>query len=178
MRKEAKEAERQGTQVAGMLNGKKAAILKEARSTKAKAAKMMSTYLDRNADALDVFEFMTMAEAGEVGHWAVLGELNKKARHPGISSLVRTQLPIQKRHLKEAQQGALEIAADEDPGPMAAPRATAPRRANARTATRKATRKPTSKATTARRTTAKATTARRTTAKATARRQTPKKASR
>ena len=33
---------------------------------------MMSTYLDPDADALDGFEFLTMAEAAEVGHWAVL----------------------------------------------------------------------------------------------------------
>lgn len=119
MKREAAQAQRQGTEVAGTLDGKKTAILREARATKAKAAKMASTYLDRRADALDAFEFMTMAEAGEVGHWAVLGELNKKARNPGISSLVRAQLPIQKRHLKEAQQGALELAADEDPNDAA-----------------------------------------------------------
>ena len=29
---------------------------------------MMSTYLDEDSDALDGFEFLTMAEAGEVGH--------------------------------------------------------------------------------------------------------------
>jgi hypothetical protein len=34
---------------------------------------MMSTYLGDDADALDGFEFLTMAEAGEVGHWSVVG---------------------------------------------------------------------------------------------------------
>ena len=33
---------------------------------------MMTTYLDKDADALDGFEFLTMAEAAEVGHWSVL----------------------------------------------------------------------------------------------------------
>ena len=38
----------------------------------AQAAEMMETYLGEDADGLDGFEFMTMAEAGEVSHWAVL----------------------------------------------------------------------------------------------------------
>ena len=40
---------------------------------------MMSTYLGDDADDLDGFEFLTMAEAGEVGHWSVLGKLNERA---------------------------------------------------------------------------------------------------
>ena len=53
-------------------DGKKTAILDEARTTKSKGAEMMKTYLDSDSDALDGFEFLTMAEAGEVGHWSVL----------------------------------------------------------------------------------------------------------
>ena len=41
---------------------------------------MMSTYLGSDADDLDGFEFLTMAEAGEVGHWEILGKLNEKGR--------------------------------------------------------------------------------------------------
>lgn len=115
MRKEAAEAEKRGTAVAGRLQGKKGAILKEARTTKKKANEMMSDYLERGSDGLDGFEFLTMAEAGEVGHWAVLGELNKKARNAEIRELVRWQLPIQRRHLKDAQQGSLALAGREDP---------------------------------------------------------------
>ena len=76
---------------------------------------MMSDYLERGSDGLDGFEFLTMAEAGEVGHWAVLGELNKKARNAQVRELVRWQLPIQRQHLKAAQQGCLVLAAQEDP---------------------------------------------------------------
>jgi hypothetical protein len=119
MRKEAAEAEKRGTQVAGALQGKKGAVLKEARSVKRKANEMMSDYLERGSDGLDGFEFLTMAEAGEVGHWAVLGELNKKARNREIGELVRWQLPIQRRHLKEAQQGSLALAGKEDPNEAA-----------------------------------------------------------
>jgi hypothetical protein len=115
MRKEAAEAEKRGTEVAAGLNGKKTAILQQARSVKKKATDMMGDYLERSSDALDGFEFLTMAEAGEVGHWAVLGELNKKARNPQIRQLVTQQLAIQKRHLKEAQEGLLVLARAEDP---------------------------------------------------------------
>ena len=76
---------------------------------------MMSTYLDRGSDALDGFEFLTMAEAGEVGHWSVLKTLNKSACHAQIASLVAWALPIQERHLKGAMAGSLRLAGDEDP---------------------------------------------------------------
>ena len=75
---------------------------------------MMTTYLDRSADGLDGFEFLTMAEAAEVGHWSVLEELNKQAKHPGVRSLTKIQLPIQKRHLKVAMAGSVKLAAKED----------------------------------------------------------------
>jgi hypothetical protein len=115
MREEASEAEARGAEIAGRFEGKKTAILAEARSVKKKATEMMSDYLDRSSDALDGFEFLTMAEAGEVGHWAVLGELNKKARNRDVRELVLWQLPIQRRHLREAQEGLLTLAREEDP---------------------------------------------------------------
>ena len=78
MHEEATETERRCTDLADSLDGKKTAILEEARATKSKGAEMMDTYLDDDADALDGFEFLTMAEAGEVGHWSVLKKLNEK----------------------------------------------------------------------------------------------------
>ena len=115
MRAEAADAEKRGTQVAGTFDGKKSKILGEARSVKKKGADMLKTYLDRDADLLDGLEFMTMAEAGEVGHWAVLAQMNKKAKHPGVRELVARQLPIQKRHLRDVSAASIELAAKEDP---------------------------------------------------------------
>jgi len=115
MADEAQQAERRGTALAGQFKGKKSAILEEARTVKGKASDMMSTYLDEDSDALDGFEFLTMAEASEVGHWSVLGKMNQKARNAGIKELVAAQLPIQKRHLRDAMEGSLQLAADEDP---------------------------------------------------------------
>ena len=116
MSEEAAQTEERATEVAGGLDGKKAAILREARAVKKKATEMMGDYLEKGSDALDGFEFLTMAEAGEVGHWAVLAEMNKKARNRQIRELVQWQLPIQKRHLRDVQAGSLKLAGAEDPG--------------------------------------------------------------
>src|SRR5262245_38237680 len=69
---EAKETEKRATAVASAIEGKETAILREAHEVKQKATDMMDDYLDECADALDGFEFLTMAEAGEVGHWEIL----------------------------------------------------------------------------------------------------------
>lgn len=119
MQQEAKEAEERGTEIAGTFEGKKTAILEEAREVKQKATEMMQDYLDRAADGLDGFEFLTMAEAGEVGHWEILKTLNERARHSGVQELVEWGIPIQQRHFEEARQGSLKLAAEEDPNEIA-----------------------------------------------------------
>jgi hypothetical protein len=116
MREEARETEERGTQVAGELDGKKTAVLDKARETKGEATEMMSTYLGEDADALDGFEFLTMAEAGEVGHWAVLRKLNEQAGDERLQELIEWALPIQERHFEEVKAGSLKLAGEEDPG--------------------------------------------------------------
>jgi hypothetical protein len=115
MRNEAKEAEERATEVASSFEGKKTAILEEAREVKQKATDMMQDYLDRAADALDGFEFLTMAEAGEVGHWEILKTLNENARNSGVQELVDWGIPIQQRHFETVRQGSLKLASEEDP---------------------------------------------------------------
>jgi hypothetical protein len=115
MHDEADETESRCTEVAGEMDGKKTAILDKARETKAEAAEMMKTYLGEDSDALDGFEFLTMAEAGEVGHWSVLGKLNERARRDDVRQLVEWALPIQERHLQAVLDGSLELAGQEDP---------------------------------------------------------------
>src|SRR4051812_46612479 len=115
MHKEAMEAEGRTTAVAENLEGKKTAILEKARETKQEATEMMSTYLGDDADALDGFEFLTMAEAGEVGHWQIVGTMAQRAQVPGLQELVQWVEPIQQRHFQQTLEGSLELAADEDP---------------------------------------------------------------
>jgi hypothetical protein len=114
MHDEADETETRCTEVAGSFDGKKTAILDKARETKSEAVEMMRTYLGDDADALDGFEFLMMAEAGEVGHWAVLRKLNEQVRNDDVSELVEWALPIQKRHLETVLDGSLELAGQED----------------------------------------------------------------
>lgn len=115
MREEAAETERRCTEVAEERNGKKTAILEKAQETKGEASEMMDTYLGDDADGLDGFEFMTMAEAGEVGHWAVLRKLNESASEEQISELTEWALPIQERHFSDTKECALQLAAEKDP---------------------------------------------------------------
>jgi hypothetical protein len=115
MREEAEETARRGTEVAEQRDGKKTAILEKAKETKGEASEMMETYLGDDADGLDGFEFMTMAEAGEVGHWAVLQKLNEQAGEEQVSELVEWALPIQERHFSETKECALQLAGEKDP---------------------------------------------------------------
>jgi len=119
MRDEARETEERGTRYAEDLDGKKTAVLDKARETKAEASEMMSTYLGDDADDLDGFEFLTMAEAGEVGHWSVLAKLNEQAGDARLRELVDWALPIQERHFEDVKAGSLKLAAQEDPGSLA-----------------------------------------------------------
>ena len=115
MREEAEETERRCTELADARDGKKTAILEKAQETKGEATEMMTTYLGDDADGLDGFEFLTMAEAGEVGHWAVLGRLNESAGEEQVGKLVSWALPIQERHLSKAKEGSLTLAGEKDP---------------------------------------------------------------
>ncbi len=115
MHQEAAETEEKCVALAGTFEGKKTAILEEAQSTKGKGSDMMKTYLDEDSEALDGFEFLTMAEAGEVGHWSILKRLNDAAGHSEIRGLVEWALPIQERHFAGVQSGSLQLAAEEDP---------------------------------------------------------------
>ncbi len=119
MRAEAADAERGGTELAGTFDGKKNKILTEARTVKKKGGEMLKTYLDRDSDLLDGMEFMTMAEAGEVGHWEILGTLNKRAANSEVAQLVDWALPIQRQHLETVRTTSLTLAADEDPNEAA-----------------------------------------------------------
>jgi hypothetical protein len=115
VKQEAVETEERTTQVVENLDGKKTAILEKARETKQEATEMMRTYLGSDADELDGCEFLTMAEAGEVGHWQILGTMNEKARNQELQQVIEWVTPIQQRHFQQALKGSLQIAAEEDP---------------------------------------------------------------
>lgn len=115
MKEEAAETDERCSAIIDQRDGKKTAILEKAQETKTEASEMADTYLGDDADGLDGLEFMTMAEAGEVGHWAILGKLNEKAGESEIAELVQWALPIQERHFSDVKEGSLALAAEEDP---------------------------------------------------------------
>jgi hypothetical protein len=119
MHDEAAETEQRCTEVAGSFDGKKTAILDKAREGKGEATEMMDTYLAGEDDPLDGFEFLTMAEAGEVGHWMIVRTLNERAGIAEVRELAEWAIPIQKRHLKDVLDGSLQLAAAEDPNEIA-----------------------------------------------------------
>ena len=110
MKQEAEETEERCTSIIDKREGRKTAILDKARETKQEATEMMSTYLGEDSDGLDGLEFMTMAEAGEVGHWAILGKLSERTGETELEELVGWALPIQERHLSEVREGSLTLA--------------------------------------------------------------------
>ena len=114
-REEAKETQKRSTALASSFKGKKTAIVDKAREVKEEATEMREAYLGGEQDPLDGFEFLTMAEAGEVGHWAIVAKLNERAANPELRKLTDWALPIQQRHLQDVLDGSLKLAAAEDP---------------------------------------------------------------
>jgi hypothetical protein len=115
MRREARETQQRCTDVAGTFDRKKSAIVAAAKETKAEAVEMMETYLEGEDEALDGFEFLTMAEAGEVGHWLIVAKLNQKAGNPEVRALADWALAIQQRHFQEVLDASVQLAGEEDP---------------------------------------------------------------
>jgi hypothetical protein len=119
MGEDAAETEQRCTDVAGTFDGKKTAILDAGRETRQEAEEMMKTYLADEEEALDGFEFLTMAEAGEVGHWAIVKKLNERAGNAALAELTDWALPIQESHLSSVLENSLALAGREDPNEIA-----------------------------------------------------------
>ena len=112
---EAAQAEKRCNQIVDALEGAKTAIQQEAAATRRKADEMLKTYLEADSDLLEGFEFLTMVEAAEVGHWRVLGQLAQRADDGRIVSLCAWALPIQERHLSYVSRACQQLAGAEDP---------------------------------------------------------------
>jgi hypothetical protein len=113
MREEAEETERRTDALIDGLEGKKTAIREKGRETKSEAAEMMGIYLGEDSDELDGFEFLTMAEAGELGHWQIVREMSRRTGADDARSLAEWAIPIQERHEQLVRRTSLELAAEE-----------------------------------------------------------------
>lgn len=115
LKEESGETAKRGREVAEQREGGSSGVLEQAEETKQEGVEMMKSYLDEDSDDLDGFEFLIMTEAGEAGHWAILGKLNEKAAEGEIGELVDWALPVQESHLSEVREASLQLAAEEDP---------------------------------------------------------------
>jgi hypothetical protein len=116
MLRDAEETERRTLELVEGLEGKKSQIQEKGRATKSDAAEMMAIWLREDSDELDGFEFLTMAEAGELGHWEIVREMSERAGDAAALELAEWAIPIQERHKIFVRESSLELAAEEASG--------------------------------------------------------------
>ena len=113
MGKEAAETERRIDDLVGSLDGRKTAIREKAAETKSEAKEMMKTYLAGEDEALDGFEFLTMAEAAELGHWEIVKTMGDTLGDEQVSKLAGWAVGVQRKHVDEVRDSSLQLAGDE-----------------------------------------------------------------
>jgi hypothetical protein len=113
MRAEAEETERRTDGLVDSLDGKKTAIREKARETKSEAVDMMKTYLAGEDEALDGFEFLSMAEAGELCHWEIVQTMADALSLDDVSELADWAVEIQRGHVETVRAASLELAQQE-----------------------------------------------------------------
>ena len=113
MRDDAAETERRTNALVDKLEGRKTAIRDMAQETKVEAGDMMKTYLEGEEEALDGFEFLSMAEAGELCHWEIVHTMSEKLADSQVLELATWSVGIQRRHVETVREAALSLAADE-----------------------------------------------------------------
>lgn len=95
------------------LEGRKTAIREKARETKSEAVDMMQTYLGGEEEALDGFEFLSMAEAGELCHWEIVEAMADKLGDDATKTLAGEVLAVQREHVATVRKAYLALAVEE-----------------------------------------------------------------
>ncbi len=95
------------------LEGKKTAIRDKARETKGEAVDMMNTYLGGEEEALDGFEFLSMAEAAELCHWEIVEAMADKLGDDATKTLAGEVLAVQREHVATVRKAYLALAVEE-----------------------------------------------------------------
>jgi hypothetical protein len=113
MREQAAETERRTGELVDGLEGRKTAIRDKARETKGEATEMMGTYLGGEEEALDGFEFLSMAEAGELCHWEIVEKMAATIGAADVDDLATWAVGIQREHVDTVRRASLELAAEE-----------------------------------------------------------------
>ncbi len=113
MGEDASETERRTDAHIETLEGRKTAIREKAKETKGEAAEMREAYLEGEEEALDGFEFLTMAEAGELGHWEIVQTMATTLGEDTVSQLADWAVEVQRRHLDGVRASSLKLAEKE-----------------------------------------------------------------
>jgi hypothetical protein len=113
MRAEAEETERRTDELIDGIDGRKTAIREKARETKSEAVDMMKTYLAGEDEALDGFEFLSMAEAGELCHWEIVQTMADTLSLDDVSELADWAVEVQRGHIETVRAASLELAQQE-----------------------------------------------------------------
>jgi hypothetical protein len=116
MGEEAVETERRTDALVDSLEGKKTAIREKGAETKSEAKEMMDTYLADEEEALDGFEFLTMAEAAELGHWEIVQKMGQTLGEQAVTELADWAVDIQRKHVEVVRESCLSLAEDEAKG--------------------------------------------------------------
>ena len=113
MSAQAKETEQRTDTLIDTFEGKKTAIRDMARETKTEAVEMMKTYLGDEEEALDGFEFLSMAEAGELCHWEIVEKISAAIQDQKASELARWAVTVQREHVNAVREAYLALAVHE-----------------------------------------------------------------
>jgi hypothetical protein len=113
MHEQAAETERRTDELVDGLEGKKTAIRQKAGDTKSEAIEMMDTYLAGEEEALDGFEFLSMAEAGELCHWEIVETMSRTIDDGNVNRLAKWAVGVQREHVDVVRRASLALAAEE-----------------------------------------------------------------
>src|SRR3954469_24315191 len=116
MLEQARETEQRTDALIDTLEGKKTAIRDKARETKSEAVEMMKTYLEGEEEALDGFEFLSMAEAGELCHWEIVETMSDRRGEASVRERAGWALGVQREHVETVRTASLKLAAQEAVG--------------------------------------------------------------
>jgi hypothetical protein len=90
-------------------------LLAHANTTRERAADLAGAWFKAGTSPLRAWSFLAMGEAGEVATWAALEALAARGGSDGIAELAAWALPLQRRHLELALDGAALLAREADP---------------------------------------------------------------
>jgi hypothetical protein len=74
---------------------------------------MMDAYLADEEEALDGFEFLSMAEAGELCHWEIVQVIAERQDETEVVALAEWALGVQRTHVAGVREAYLGLAEDE-----------------------------------------------------------------